>query len=157
MGRELPRHSDVTMTMRYTHIGLKDQAKVIVNLPTDPKGLETGRSAEPLSQHICSTSQHIFRKSRVSAGHLQSTEDTGCHSEAAKPADASDDEAPPSGTHRQKKAPPVTDGAQVEAAGIEPASRDISMQASTCVVGYLNFARCAPARQGNPMTSQERF
>ena len=32
--RELARHSDVRMTMRYTHIGLKDQAKAIENLPT---------------------------------------------------------------------------------------------------------------------------
>jgi len=28
----------------------------------------------------------------------------------------------------------------VEAAGIEPASRDISTQASTCVVGWFSFA-----------------
>jgi len=32
----------------------------------------------------------------------------------------------------------------VEAAGIEPASRDISMPASTCVVACLSFARGAP-------------
>lgn len=32
--RELARHSDVRMTMRYTHIGLDDQAKAIQNLPT---------------------------------------------------------------------------------------------------------------------------
>ena len=62
-------------------------------------------------------SQQICSKSGVLAGHSQSTEDTSCHSDAAKPADASDDEASPSGTRRQKKAPPVTDGAQVEAAG----------------------------------------
>ena len=31
--------------------------------------------------------------------------------------------------------------AVVEAAGIEPASRDISMKASTCVVDYLGFRR----------------
>ena len=150
MGRELPRHSDVTMTMRYTHIGLKDQAKVIVNLPTDPKGLETGRSAEPISQHICSTSQHIFRKSGVSAGHSQSTEDTGCHSEAAGSGDTSLCDVSPSVTHRQKKAPPVTDGAQVEAAGIEPASRDRSTQASTCVVGLFKFCPLAPLPTGLP-------
>jgi len=32
----------------------------------------------------------------------------------------------------------------VEAAGIEPASRDISVAASTCVVGSLSLARQAP-------------
>ena len=31
----------------------------------------------------------------------------------------------------------------MEAAGIEPASRDISMTASTCVVGCLGFAELA--------------
>jgi len=136
VARELARHSDVTMTMRYTHIGLKDQAKGIENLPTDPKWLETRRPTEPMSQHICSTSQHICSKSGVSEGHSQSTESTDCHSDAAKPADASDDDVSPYDTHRQKKAPPVTDGALVEAAGIEPASREGSIRASTCVVDY---------------------
>jgi len=32
----------------------------------------------------------------------------------------------------------------MEAAGIEPASRDISVAASTCVVGSLSLARQAP-------------
>ena len=31
----------------------------------------------------------------------------------------------------------------MEAAGIEPASRDISMPASTCIVGCLGFAELA--------------
>ena len=50
--RELTRHADVKMTMRYTHIGLKEQAKAIENLPTDPKWLETRRPTEPKSQQI---------------------------------------------------------------------------------------------------------
>ena len=121
VARELARHSDVTMTMRYTHIGLQDQAKAIENLPTDPKWLETGLPTEPMSQHICSTSQQICSKSGVSAGHSQSTKDTGCHSETAESGDTNPCDVSPSVTRRQKKAPPVTDGAQVEAAGIEPA------------------------------------
>ena len=120
---ELARHSDVTMTMRYTHIGLQDQAKAIENLPTDPKWLETGLPTEPMSQHICSTSQQICSKSGVSAGHSQSTEDTGCHSETAESGDTNPCDVSPSVTRRQKKAPPVTDGALVEAAGIEPGTR----------------------------------
>jgi len=38
--KELARHSDVKMTMRYTHIGIADQAKAVAKLPspkTDPK------------------------------------------------------------------------------------------------------------------------
>jgi len=35
----------------------------------------------------------------------------------------------------------------VEAAGIEPASRDISAQASTCVFDYLSFAQLSSSRR----------
>ena len=52
VARELARHSDVTMTMRYTHSGLKDHAKGIENLPTDRKWLETRCPMDPMSQHI---------------------------------------------------------------------------------------------------------
>ena len=43
----------------------------------------------------------------------------------------------------------------VEAAGIEPASRNISTQASTCVVVEFDFAPRPPRRQGYLGTSQE--
>ena len=52
VARELARHSDVKMTMRYTHIGLEDQAKGIQNLPTDPKWLSSRRPTESASQQI---------------------------------------------------------------------------------------------------------
>jgi site-specific recombinase XerD len=32
--KELARHTDVKMTMRYTHIGIQDQAKAVASLPT---------------------------------------------------------------------------------------------------------------------------
>ena len=155
VARELARHSDVTMTMRYTHIGLQDQAKAIENLPTDPKWLETGLPTEPMSQHICSTSQQICSKSGVSAGHSQSTKDTGCHSETAESGDTNPCDVSPSVTRRQKKAPPVTDGAQVEAAGIEPASRDTSKCASTCIVDDLNLVFPDSPRQDSGSTSRK--
>jgi len=44
----------------------------------------------------------------------------------------------------------------VEAAGIEPASRNGSMRASTCVVDYLIFAHMDPCRPGSTHTSRER-
>jgi site-specific recombinase XerD len=34
--KELARHSDIKMTMKYTHIGLGDQAKAVANLPAPP-------------------------------------------------------------------------------------------------------------------------
>jgi len=92
--RELARHADVKMTMNYTHIGLEDRAKAVQNLPTDPKWL----------QMRCI--------SGVPEGHLQSSDNTGCHSDAAGSGDTSPCDVSPSGTHRQKKAPSVTDGAQ---------------------------------------------
>lgn len=41
----------------------------------------------------------------------------------------------------------------MEAAGIEPASRDISMRASTCVANYLNLT-CSVAYQQGYRSSQ---
>ena len=134
VARELARHADVKMTMRYTHIGLEDQAKGIKNLPTDPKWLETRRPTDSASQHISSSSQHICSKSGVCEGQSESPDGSECHSSGKNGSDASDDDVSPCGTHRQKKAPPVTDGALMEAAGIEPASCDPSVKASTCVV-----------------------
>jgi hypothetical protein len=127
VARELARHSDVKMTMRYTHIGLEDQAKGIQNLPTDPKWLGSPRPEGQRSQHICS-------KSDVSEGQPESPEDSECHSSGKNGGDASPCQMSPSGTQRQKEAPPVTDGALVEAAGIEPASCCPSDEASTCIV-----------------------
>ncbi len=51
--RELARHTDVRMTMKYTHIGLEDQARAIRNLPgasgkkapADPNS--SGRTSAP--------------------------------------------------------------------------------------------------------------
>ena len=34
--KELARHGEIKMTMRYTHIGIVDQAKALANLPTAP-------------------------------------------------------------------------------------------------------------------------
>ena len=44
----------------------------------------------------------------------------------------------------------------MEAAGIEPASRDVSAKASTCVFGCLRFAGGAPNRQGAPRAIRPR-
>ena len=43
--RQLARHSDVKMTMRYTHIGIEDQAKAVGNLPS-PQASPTAEEAE---------------------------------------------------------------------------------------------------------------
>lgn len=45
--KQLARHSDIKMTMKYTHIGMEDQARAIGNLPM-PKANPNGRSAAAL-------------------------------------------------------------------------------------------------------------
>jgi integrase len=51
--KELARHSDVNMTMKYTHIGIADQAKAVANLPA-PKGRreKPAASAAPSALHM---------------------------------------------------------------------------------------------------------
>ena len=119
--KELARHKDVRMTMRYTHIGLKDQAKAIKNLPTDPSW-QTRVPATEKSQHIRSKSQHIRSKSGVFEGQSRSSEDTSCHPKGESKIDASPCEDSPSGSGGQKKAPPVTAVPQAEDTGVEPAT-----------------------------------
>ena len=45
---------------------------------------------------------------------------------------------------------------KMEAAGIEPASRDVSATASTCMFGYLSFAGKVPNRQGARRAIRQR-
>jgi hypothetical protein len=42
---ELARHADVRMTMKYTHIGIDDQAKAVANLLTRWQGYQRLRGA----------------------------------------------------------------------------------------------------------------
>ena len=49
----------------------------------------------------------------------------------------------------------IASGYLVEAAGIEPASRDISTLASTCVFDSLSFAHCPANRQAEQRTSRK--
>ena len=49
--KELARHSDVRMTMKYTHIGIKDQAKAIAKLPAAQSWLHYGCSSEHADGH----------------------------------------------------------------------------------------------------------
>ena len=44
--RELARHSDIRMTMRYTHIGLDDQARAVAAIPA-PRTLQAKASDAP--------------------------------------------------------------------------------------------------------------
>jgi len=71
--RELARHTDVKMTMRYTHIGIKDQARALASLPA-PSAISADASQCP-SQQLGSPT-----------GHKQANRDDGWHNETKKPA-----------------------------------------------------------------------
>jgi hypothetical protein len=116
---QLARHTDVKLTMRYTHIGIEDQASALQSLPRptpddDPSALQMrcisgGFGCHFLAPAVTGGGQ---KESRKSFG--RKTYGVDC--------------------------PELSDPDQVEAAGIEPASRGVSVKASTCVVGTLNFA-----------------
>lgn len=45
--KELARHTDVNMTMRYTHIGIDDQAKAVANLPAPKRDATPAPNVAP--------------------------------------------------------------------------------------------------------------
>lgn len=49
--KELARHTDVRMTMKYTHIGIDDQAKAVAKLPAAKSWLHYGCSSEHIDSH----------------------------------------------------------------------------------------------------------
>ncbi len=54
--RELARHSDIRMTMKYTHIGIKDQAEALANLPVGKNWLHIGCNPGHTDRHSVSSS-----------------------------------------------------------------------------------------------------
>ena len=110
--QKLARHTDIKMTMKYTHIGIDDQAKAVANLPA-LHGRCTLAGVEGLSEALADTN---------AGSENETTPDIieGC----------------------VVSSHPVAPGDNVEAAGIEPASRNVSTAASTCVVACIYaFAR----------------
>ena len=144
VARELARHSDVNMTMRYTHIGLEDQARGMENLPDIPEWGNSDPETDQNSQQICSNSQQICSNLGVFSGHSGSEIVTECHKLTKNRVDATSNSQSPCVTSSQQQAPSVTEGANMEAAGIAPASRDPSVRASTCVSCYLVFVGKPP-------------
>jgi site-specific recombinase XerD len=88
--RELARHSDIKMTMKYTHIGIDDQAKALAALPNP-------------CQHIVSSSGD-FR------GHSVAEAVTARPSNEAKGRDVSSWQTTSSGTEKQEESPDDTSG-----------------------------------------------
>jgi len=59
--------------------------------------------------------------------------------------------------NKKTRLAPGKSGQEVEAAGIEPASRNSSTPASTCVVELFNLTAACPCRPGNTAASPELF
>jgi integrase/recombinase XerC len=118
VARELARHSDINTTMRYTHIRLADQARGIENLPADPVWTKNKELRASDSQQIRSNSQQIRSKFGGSSGQFESPDGPGSHQLTENSIDISCSEESPCVTSMQQKAPSVTEGANMEAAGM---------------------------------------
>lgn len=96
--KELARHTDVRTTMKYTHIGLKDQARALANLPAP------GSSAKPVaaqypaapkaSPPVASSQRSKGRAANVlhscsTDGQNGASADSGCHNGGRPKNDAS--------------------------------------------------------------------
>ena len=143
--KELARHSDVNMTMRYTHIGIGDQAKAVANLPApkgrpEPTTSATTEKASALQMRciFCSAGSHSV--TFPGNGEKVQKRQNPCRGKG-------------SDTSRRH----LSSGGKVEAAGIEPASRNISTATSTCVVDEIDFACTAPRRQGSVVASRKLY
>jgi integrase len=67
--RELARHCDVRQTMKYTHIGLRDQRRALSSLPSP---VEKKQDAKP-------TGQHSSQYSSGPTGQTEASRDTASH------------------------------------------------------------------------------
>jgi hypothetical protein len=113
--KELARHSDVNMTMRYTHIGIKDQAKAVANLPA-PKG----RPALPASPAAHRNGSALQMRCKFCSAESPSVTFPGNGDDLQKRENPCRGKG--SGVDRRQ----LATGVKVEAAGIEPASRIVS-------------------------------
>lgn len=120
--KELARHTDVKMTMKYTHIGLEDQSKAVAGLrlpspePQDPGLMDESTEGGVLQMRckFCGSEGHFLTSADAGESH-DSNENPGvirgyvaaCHQVALL--------------------------SKVEAPGIEPGSRTTDASASTCV------------------------
>ena len=127
--KNLARHSDINMTMRYTHIGIDDQARAVANLPSPT------RRNEPVGETESKTQPALHGRCNSGGAARLSTSSFG------KDATNQKRQSPCRGKDFGVEPRRLSSDGKMEAAGIEPASRDISMGASTCVVG--SFTRLA--------------
>ncbi len=132
--KELARHSDVKMTMRYTHVGLEDRARALSGLPVP---VLAGGPRKPVGQPNGSQSRGRRCPDVTSRGSDEKSQLSGRKTRNPRRSEGYDASC-------HTKASSGMEDASVEAAGIEPASRNRSTKASTCVVDCLILLPRAP-------------
>jgi hypothetical protein len=77
--KELARHTDIKMTMRYTHIGMADQAQAIGKLPWNGSASSQGTQAprQAISKQDDKSWERNGSESAVTACHNGASGDTG--------------------------------------------------------------------------------
>jgi integrase len=120
--RELARHSDIKMTMKYTHIGMDDRAKALLGLPSSALHRRCNPSVFDRQKMAGDGTTREPRNDKTPGGDRGSGME--CHS--------------------------LAEDDTVEAAGIEPASRDIFTKASTCVAEGLIVDQRSVTQQDFP-------
>jgi integrase len=129
--KELARHSDVNMTMKYTHIGLDDQAKAVANLPA-PKREKADPAARSALHGRC-----IFggaARLSVSSGGTEVSGPKRQNPRSRKGFDA--------------RCRPLSANGKVEAAGIEPECRFLQPMQRLAVRAWRLVARSSCAAPG---------
>lgn len=81
--KELARHSDINMTMRYTHIGIGDQARALSNLPSVTAPSATGNGSGPRADATASSPPLMATDGSGAQRFSSVSGDADCHSGAS--------------------------------------------------------------------------
>ncbi len=123
--------------MKYTHIGIDDRAKAVSKLPWQRDGI--GDAKAEVSDGEDEAGQRPASATRRPNGHSVSSSGNETTPKPPNPKNKTPCEQGVYDASRRSVASSGIEDASVEAAGIEPASRNASVKASTCVVVYLLF------------------
>ena len=153
--RELARHSDIRMTMRYAHIGLEDQARAVGKLNYDQTLAGSFEEAGESAANTKDDWQRYGSGTRRAKGHIKAIADN-----ISQSSDEDEKKKNPGknrGLDLTSREVALIDKVNqwMEAAGIEPASRDVSATSSTCVVVDLNFVWLAGQRHPENQTRRK--
>lgn len=144
--KELARHSDIKMTMKYTHIGIGDQAKAVGNLSVPIAPLAPSEPAAPVRAGKKGPLHGRCISGGVGGHNVTSDGNSNSAAKRQNPCRSKGFDA----VRRQ-----LSPADKVEAAGIEPASRGISTGASTCVADVLVFVPLGSYRRDSRGLIQE--